>query len=218
MTHDTMCTYSEASSNFAEPVIHEAEGSTPNALDEPVQWAVPPDPINDMVDDVGLIGYFADATQSAKLPKEELLKLMPGHDGSLLIKASPLTTEEALQGIHNSRVCCHNLLLLNMQILAYSATCYMLRKKCACAEGTALEDIIRSAEETSALASRIREWVARAIAICLQRKTSRATYNSLVALQLRLRCQSSLQNCFASHMSKSDQLSCCRVWHPELCV
>ncbi len=192
MTHDTMCTYSEASSNFAEPVIHEAEGSTPNALDEPVQWAVPPDPIND--------------------------KLMPGHDGSLLIKASPLTTEEALQGIHNSRVCCHNLLLLNMQILAYSATCYMLRKKCACAEGTALEDIIRSAEETSALASRIREWVARAIAICLQRKTSRATYNSLVALQLRLRCQSSLQNCFASHMSKSDQLSCCRVWHPELCV
>lgn len=52
-----------------------------------------------------------------------------------------------------------------------------------CAAGKSLEDIIITAEETSALAKRVREWVARAVAICLQHRTSRVMYTSMVGLQ-----------------------------------
>ncbi|DBB06471.1 TPA: hypothetical protein ACH3X1_012027 [Trebouxia sp. C0004] len=46
----------------------------------------------------GLLGFFADLEQSAKAPKQHLQQLMPGCDGSVLVKASPLTIEQALAG------------------------------------------------------------------------------------------------------------------------
>ncbi|DBA83063.1 TPA: hypothetical protein ACH3X1_006833 [Trebouxia sp. C0004] len=46
----------------------------------------------------GLLGFFADLEQSAKAPKQHLQQLMPRCDGSVLVKASPLTIEQALAG------------------------------------------------------------------------------------------------------------------------
>ncbi|DBA90934.1 TPA: hypothetical protein ACH3X1_016144 [Trebouxia sp. C0004] len=46
----------------------------------------------------GLLGCFADLEQSAKAPKQHLQQLMPGCDGSVLVKASALTIEQALAG------------------------------------------------------------------------------------------------------------------------
>ena len=48
--------------------------------------------------DVGYVGFFADAEQQTKAPYEDLQSLLPGHDGSVLVKASPLTIEKALEG------------------------------------------------------------------------------------------------------------------------
>jgi len=42
-------------------------------------------------EDIGFLGFFADIEQQAQPPKEELEKLLPGRDGSVLIRASPLT-------------------------------------------------------------------------------------------------------------------------------
>lgn len=50
------------------------------------------------------------------------------------------------------------------------------------AAGKPVQDVVRSAEETTALAARVRQWIARAIAICLQHRNSRATYTSMVWL------------------------------------
>jgi len=93
----------EANASDTGPPADDFEGDFSAVPEQPSEWAAPPEPI--MLDGVGLMGYFADPAQSAKLSKAELLKLMPGHDGSLLVKASPVTIEEALQGTNMSMLC-----------------------------------------------------------------------------------------------------------------
>ena len=61
-------------------------------------------------EDLGLIGFFADVQQQVRPPKDELDKRLPGNDGSLLVKGSPMTIAEALEGDvaftwHNTTVC-----------------------------------------------------------------------------------------------------------------
>ena len=48
--------------------------------------------------ELGYNGFFADAEQQTKLPYEVLESLLPCEDGSVLVKASPLTIEKGLEG------------------------------------------------------------------------------------------------------------------------
>jgi hypothetical protein len=99
------------SSDTSEPAdfFNEADSSVPNSPgpaspQQPPAWVPPPDPV--VVDQYGLVGHFADERQSSKPPHAELLKLQPGHDGSVLVRASAVTIEEALQGMSLLQACC----------------------------------------------------------------------------------------------------------------
>ena len=59
-------------------------------------WVLPRAP--EVSEDLGLNGFYADVQQQVRPPKEELDKRLPGRDGSLLVKGSPVTIAEALEG------------------------------------------------------------------------------------------------------------------------
>ncbi len=74
-------------------------------LGSPVQQPSPqpawvPPRAAQICEDIGYLGFFADVQQQVQPLKEELEKLLPGRDGSVLVMASsPLTGAEALTGI-----------------------------------------------------------------------------------------------------------------------
>ncbi|KAL0031481.1 hypothetical protein WJX77_002644 [Trebouxia sp. C0004] len=62
---------------------------------QPATWVPPRAP--EVSEHLGLNGFFADVEQQVRPPKEELDKRLPGRDGSLLVKGSPLTIAKALE-------------------------------------------------------------------------------------------------------------------------
>lgn len=90
--------------NEADPSVPNSPGQASDASQQPPGWVPPPDPV--VVNQFGFVGHFADERQSSKPPHAELLKLQPGYDGSILVKASAVTIEEALQGMSLLQACC----------------------------------------------------------------------------------------------------------------
>ena len=76
----------------------EAEQPGSHSSEPPRQPAWDPPRAAHISEDMGLLGFFADTGQQTQPPREELEKLLPGRDGSVLIRASPLTIAEALDG------------------------------------------------------------------------------------------------------------------------
>ena len=77
---------------FSQQPDSHSQHQNPQAL----VWTQPRAP--QVSEDMGLLGFFADLQQQVQPPKEELEKLLPGRDGSLLVKGSPLTIAKALEG------------------------------------------------------------------------------------------------------------------------
>ena len=68
----------------------DAEQPGSHSQDSPQQPAWDPPRQAHVSEDIGLLGFFADIEQQAQPPREELEKLLPGRDGSVLVRASPL--------------------------------------------------------------------------------------------------------------------------------
>ncbi|DBA98717.1 TPA: hypothetical protein ACH3X1_014490 [Trebouxia sp. C0004] len=78
----------------------EAEQPGSHSSEPPQQLAWDPPRGTHIFEDIGLLGFFADIDQQAQPPREELEKLLPGRNGSVLIRASPLTIAKALEELH----------------------------------------------------------------------------------------------------------------------
>ncbi|KAL3135160.1 hypothetical protein ABBQ38_006253 [Trebouxia sp. C0009 RCD-2024] len=76
----------------------EAEQLGSHTSEPPQQPAWDPPRAAHISEDIGLLGFLADTDQQTQPPREELEKLLPGRDGSVLMRASPLTIAEALNG------------------------------------------------------------------------------------------------------------------------
>ncbi|DBA91470.1 TPA: hypothetical protein ACH3X1_003106 [Trebouxia sp. C0004] len=59
-----------------------------HSSEPPQQPAWDPPRAAHISEDIGLLGFFADTGQQTRPPREELEKLLPGRDGSVLIRAS----------------------------------------------------------------------------------------------------------------------------------
>ena len=92
--------------------MEDAADSSPQ---EGAQW-VPPRAFfaSDMY---GFLGFFADLEQGTKPPQEHLQQLMAGHDGSVLVKASPMTIAQPLEGgmLHQLMQCIIHLSLISIE-------------------------------------------------------------------------------------------------------
>ena len=86
------------SADFGTDFGSPAQQDSHSQQQHPQQAAWVPPRAPEVSEDLGINGFFADVQQQVRPPREELDKRLPGCDGSLLVKGSPLTIAKALEG------------------------------------------------------------------------------------------------------------------------